>query len=244
MRSEFSAFWSLALQISPQSLCFSTMLALGDYEHIIWDWNGTLLNDCELCVDVMNGILTRRSMPRLSIDDYRANFNFPVRDYYEWLGFHEDDTFEDVSHEFIDGMTLRKLEPPLHHGVAKLLRQLHDQLVDQVILSAHKQDTLEVIVQHYGISHYFDHIIGLDNIYAEGKTENGLAHFATLPHEPHEILLIGDTLHDAEVAKAMEVDCLLVAHGHQSEERLKQAGYPIIHSFDQIDIHGAQSITH
>lgn len=211
------------------------MISLESYAHIIWDWNGTLLNDCDLCVDVMNQILTRRGMKCLTVEDYQANFDFPIRKYYDWLGFGEADTFEVISHEFIAGMTQRCLEPKLQPGAVELLQHLHDQLVDQVILSAHKQDTLEKIVSHYDISRYFDHIIGLDNIYAEGKTQNGLDHFATLPHEPHEILLIGDTLHDAEVATAIGADCLLVAHGHQSEERLKQAGYPIIKSFEGLD---------
>ena len=48
------------------------------------------------------------------------------------------------------------------------------------------------------------------------------------------MLLIGDTLHDAEVAAAADVDCVLVAHGHQSKERLKQSGAQVVDSLEAI----------
>ena len=33
---------------------------MGNYRHVIWDWNGTLLDDAWLCVEVLNGLLARR----------------------------------------------------------------------------------------------------------------------------------------------------------------------------------------
>lgn len=204
------------------------------YKHIIWDWNGTLLDDCALCVDVMNGVLQSHGMPVVSCDDYREHFDFPVRRYYTWLGFSEDATFERVSHAFIDGYTDRCHECPLHDGAAALVRQLHQQGIGQIILSAHKQDSLEAIVAHHGLHHYFDKLLGLDNIYAAGKTENGRAHFATLQHAPHEVLLIGDTLHDAEVAQALGADCILLACGHQSQSRLQSTGHPVLPNLHEL----------
>ena len=49
-----------------------------------------------------------------------------------------------------------------------------------------------------------------------------------------EVLLIGDTDHDFEVAKALEVDCLLISHGHHCHSRLIQTGALVIH--DLVDI--------
>ena len=55
-----------------------------------------------------------------------------------------------------------------------------------------------------------------------------------LPHDASEVLLIGDTLHDAEVADAIGVDCVLVAHGYQSRQRLVQSGRPVIDSLSEL----------
>lgn len=205
-----------------------------DYRHIIWDWNGTLLDDCALCVDVMNTILARRAMPPVSVDAYRAHFDFPVRRYYEWLGFGAADTFETVSHEFIAGISQRNGEACLQKDAITLLEVLHARKIEQVILSAHKQDTLEAIVAYYQLGQYFTKIIGLDNIFAEGKVENGRAHIATLRHAPHEVLLVGDTTHDAEVARIIGADCILVSSGHQSPQRLKTIGYPVVSSLAEL----------
>jgi phosphoglycolate phosphatase len=51
------------------------------YRHIIWDWNGTLLDDVDYSVGVMNILLRRRGLPALDRARYHVVFDFPVRDY-------------------------------------------------------------------------------------------------------------------------------------------------------------------
>ena len=80
------------------------MLTSTQYKHIIWDWNGTLLNDGWLFVDVMNSILTRRGMDTITLEKYREIFGFPVKDYYLKLGFNlKKEPFEKSGLEFIKG---------------------------------------------------------------------------------------------------------------------------------------------
>ena len=54
---------------------------------IIWDWNGTLLDDVELCINSMNLLLKERNLQALTIDRYREIFTFPVKEYYQKAGF-------------------------------------------------------------------------------------------------------------------------------------------------------------
>lgn len=57
-------------------------------ELILWDWNGTLLDDVQLCVDALNRLLARYGYPqRYDRDQYRAIFGFPVQEYYARAGF-------------------------------------------------------------------------------------------------------------------------------------------------------------
>ena len=68
-----------------------------NYNHIIWDWNGTLLNDNWLCVDVINTLLKKRGMPLTTLNTYKEIFVFPVIEYYHKLGFEfTDESFEEV----------------------------------------------------------------------------------------------------------------------------------------------------
>ncbi|WP_309387027.1 HAD family hydrolase [Cerasicoccus frondis] len=205
------------------------------YKHVIWDWNGTLMDDGWLCVEIMNGFLTRRGRTAIGMDFYREHFQFPVKRYYDTLAFDEAlDPFKQISHEFIDAYEARKRECGLYPDAIEVLSKWHAAGVEQVVLSAYRQPLLIEIIEFYQLTHYFDRLIGLDNIYAEGKTGNAQLHAASIPHAPHELLLIGDTVHDFEVAEAIGADCVLVAHGHNSPERLRATGATVVESLAEV----------
>ena len=195
------------------------------YRHLIWDWNGTLLDDLVLTLSVMNGLLAPRRLPLLDVARYHALFDFPVRVYYERLGFDPvQDTFERLSVEFISGYDARRGESRLHSGVPEVLAAAKAAGVRQSILSAYRDETLREIVAHFGLTSHFDHIAGLDNIHAHSKVALGRDLVSRLGALPSEILLVGDTLHDLEVARALRVDCALIAAGHHPMERLQASG--------------------
>jgi phosphoglycolate phosphatase len=205
------------------------------YRHVIWDWNGTLLDDAWLCLEVMNGLMDRRAMQPVTAEFYQREFGFPVIDYYRKLGFDlERDPFDRISHEFIGAYNRRRLECQLFPEVRATVEAVHTRGLGQVILSAHEQRTLAELVGLLGLSAYFSQLIGLDNIYAASKAANGRAHMASLPHAPHEVLLVGDTTHDYEVACEIGADCVLLEGGHQSRARLEACGVPVLGSHAEV----------
>lgn len=199
------------------------------YEHIIWDWNGTLLNDAWLCIEVLNQLLEKRGRNRIDDTVYRQHFGFPVIHFYEFLGFDfEADHFEQVSREFIDSYEARWLdECLLHPETAAILSELTSTGHTHSVLSAAEQNALETGIKHYDLDQHFIRLVGADNIYAHGKVERGQSWIQQLDIAKEKVVLVGDTLHDHEVANAMGVDSILLAHGHHSVERLSQTGAPI-----------------
>lgn len=192
------------------------------YRHVIWDWNGTLLDDLDLCIDIMNGLLRRRGLPPMDRARYHAVFGFPVRAYYERLGFDfRRDPFEELSAEFIAGYEARRHESRLQPAAREVLAALQQAGIPQSILSAYRGETLREMVGHFGLTSFFVRLTGLDNIYAHSKTELGRAWVAELGLPGNDILMIGDTLHDLEVAETLGIDCVLVAAGHHPAERLR-----------------------
>lgn len=196
-------------------------MLLSRYRHVIWDWNGTLLDDTDLCIDVMNGMLARRGLPLIDRERYQAAFDFPVRDYYARIGFDVDREFEQLSVEFITAYDARRFDCRMHAGAEAVLGAVGSAGASQSILSAYRQETLREIVGHFRIGRHFIRLNGLDNIHAHGKTDLGRAWIRDLGLPPAEVLMIGDTVHDHEVACAMGVDCLLVACGHHAATRLR-----------------------
>ncbi|MCG8412545.1 MAG: HAD hydrolase-like protein [Bacteroidales bacterium] len=188
-------------------------------ELIIWDWNGTLLNDVEACVKTINILLERRNMMCINANRYRKIFTFPVQDYYKSLGFDfEKEPFEELSLEYISLYNEISKESALHNRSIEVLKKLRNQNIKQIILSASEQKSLEQQVKEREIDSYFDSLIGLDNIYAKSKLQNGIDYVNQSKLNPKNIYFVGDTFHDYEVSKEIGCKCILINKGHQDLE--------------------------
>ncbi|KAF0093516.1 MAG: haloacid dehalogenase domain-containing protein hydrolase [Puniceicoccaceae bacterium 5H] len=211
---------------------------LADVQHVIWDWNGTLLDDRWLCVLTLNGLLEREGRGPIDEQVYLEHFGFPVLDFYDWLGFAVDGpSFEDLSTRFISGYHARAEELALQPHTEEVLGALQSLGIPQSVLSASRQDHLEKQVRHAELGPYFEALCGTDTIHAHGKVGRGQDRIAELQIEPQQVLMVGDTTHDLEVAEAMGVRCLLVAHGHHSYARLEATGCPVVHDFSELRRH-------
>jgi phosphoglycolate phosphatase len=208
---------------------------LTDYKHVIWDWNGTLLDDAWLCVEVMNGMLAKRGLQEVTLDFYRSVFTFPVRDYYQELGYDFNrEAFEDVGMEFMVLYNQRQKECRLHAEVITVLESFKQRGLGQSILSAREQNELLTETIDLGVNKYFTKIYGLDDHYAHGKTDAGIKLISDLALPASSLLFIGDTRHDAEVACEIGIDCILVPNGHHSEGRLRKCSFPVIGSLNEL----------
>jgi len=205
------------------------------YDHIIWDWNGTLLNDVELCLSIINNILDRINLTRLSLKDYKDIFTFPVKNYYENAGIDFSKySFEALGKEWIKEYEQRRFETSLFPNAKEVLNHIRQNNIEQSILSAYSMKNLIEIVRHFEVENFFNHLVGLDNIYAASKIDLGKELVKKLGLNNERILLIGDTIHDFEVSEEIGTDCLLIAGGHQSKERLLSCGAPVVNSLNYI----------
>ena len=205
------------------------------YEHIIWDWNGTLLDDVWLSVQSINTVLSRYKLPQISTEHYLDIFTFPVIEYYKLLGFNFDtDPFEKVGTEFINEYTYNQYLPKLHKDSIKVLKEINDLKVSQSLLSAATQKMLDKLIHYHKLANYFETVIGQDNHYAFGKEESVLQWLKNKNVIPSNVLFIGDTIHDHDVAVNLGMRCILISHGHTSPERLMKTGsvvLPDLYSF-------------
>ena len=205
------------------------------YKHIIWDWNGTLLNDNWLSIKSINTLLVKYDLPEIELKKYREIFTFPVIEYYKKLGFDfSKDPFSKVGTEFIHEYTARMYEPMLHSNSLEILEMIRQNKLTQSILSASKLQLLEPLMDHHRIHSFFMRVIGLDNHYAHSKLTVGKEWIEELGHDNHEVLFIGDTLHDFDVGQGMSIDTILISHGHTSHARLMKAGVPVFRSFSEL----------
>ncbi len=189
---------------------------------VIWDWNGTLLNDVKVSLLSVNQEMAARNLPKITEDYYRSHFDFPVKDFYKKLGINfSKDNFDEMSFRFLETYFRNLTQATLHEGVTETLSFLKEKGIRQYVLSAMEQKRLEKMLAGYGIDHFFDRIRGLEDIYAEGKLEAGKMLVTAEKINPATTWMVGDTLHDLEVARTLGLQCILFAGGHQTPQRLR-----------------------
>ena len=191
-------------------------------KNIVWDWNGTLVNDGWLFVNLINRVLKRRGLAQLTIKDYQQNFCFPLEKYYQKIGFDfRLEPYEVPSMEFVELYDKNKYRPLLYDGAEVLLKTLCDAGIKNYLLSAQNEESLNDLVRFYKVGHYFEEIRGTNNFHARGKgvvAKDILKKMS--PKDP--VLFIGDTSMDMGIAELNGFDSIALTFGHQAKNRFKK----------------------
>lgn len=204
------------------------------YDYVIWDFNGTLLDDVQTGIDSVNALLVEKGLPRIeSIEKYRSVFRFPIIDYYRTLGFDfEKESFEELAPKWVALYLENVKSASLYGDAIRTLDFIRSHGIKQSVLSATEQSMLNGQLCDLGINGYFEEILGLDNIHALSKLR--LANEWRERHPDSRVLFIGDTDHDVQTAELLLADCVLVARGHQPKAYLESLGVPVTDNFDGI----------
>lgn len=205
------------------------------YKHLIWDWNGTLVDDLDATLGIFVEMSASYGMRVPSRDEYRNTFGFPVKNFYIEMGMNpEKYDFEKISEYFGQVYAEARKTCPLQKGAIQNLEHLKNAGVNQSILSAYEMTALREAVGEMKLVEFFEEISGLSDLLANSKVELGKRHVEKLNLDKSKTLMVGDTLHDAEVSRGMGVDCVLLSCGHHSAERLESAGLPVFHSHGEL----------
>ena len=202
-------------------------------ELLIWDWNGTILDDACVCRTIANIMLGERGIPTLpDMDAYRAVFGFPIKTYYEKMGYRfgpGDEPYEQVADEFVLWYDRLYRDAVLRPGIVPFLDRLKAQGYRQVLLSATRRDQLLEQVAAFGdVGDRFEQKLGLTDHYAFSKAALAKDFIESQGILRERALFIGDTDHDFEVSSAIGCPCVLLEGGHQSRARLEAMGVPVL----------------
>ena len=203
--------------------------------HVIWDWNGTLIDDVGLCVKILNEELRNYQIEEISINEYRQKFFFPVASFYKQLGLpYSGCKYDALALRYISEYRKRFIGCQLHDGAVRTIERLNSQGISQSILSAGKQSDLEGFVKHFSVDSFFNLVDGAEDIEARGKNERAQEHLSEIGVTAEDAVLVGDTCHDWEVAKLIGCKPLLFTNGHVEMERLKQWNTPTISCLSEV----------
>jgi len=194
---------------------------INDFDTLVLDFNGTILVDRELCVEILNEMLTLQGHKTVTLEEYLHIFTFPIIEYYRRAGFklapEGDEDFDFLANIFVREFNARFPRLSIFSDAETFLQTFQGKK-KLVLLSASEQKALENQLEHFGILKYFDSVIGIKDIYAASKLSEAKKYFDENKTDMSKVLFIGDTLHDEEVAKALGASCLFVSRGHQHPE--------------------------
>lgn len=206
------------------------------YKYIMWDWNGTILDDLTINFEIINTLLGERNLKQMSTTDvYRNAFDFPIINFYLALGFDfEEESFSTVARQYSFMYDERFYETEIFPDAEGALRHFKEKGIEQIIVSASQESLLQKQVCYHGIDHLFTDIIGTRDIYANSKVDFALQWMANGGISASEVLFVGDTPHDFEVAESIGCDCVLIDRGHCSAERLCALGVSVVKSIEEL----------
>lgn len=204
--------------------------------HVVWDWNGTLLDDLPLSVAAAQyACHTVASEVVVTLDGYRAGFRRPVRLFYEHLvgrrlGDLEWARLATAYHDFYEARA-RAVE--LRVGARQLLTRLIDSPISSSLLSMSETDQLRKVVDHHDLAWLFEAIQGAHGHQrTDGKRDLLRAHVAQIRRQRPELstadlLLVGDTTDDARAAMAVGIRAVILDDGCVNRAELRQLNVPL-----------------
>ena len=185
---------------------------------VLWDWNGTLLDDTEASLAAFNAQLEKRGAARVGMDFYRAHFAFPVKPFYALCGVDPDrEDWDEIAREYHASYAA---EPKaLNREAIAALERVKAAGARQCVLSALRQDLLDAALDSFGVRGYFDLAYGSGDLYGGSKLDRARQLVDRL--SGFDLVMIGDATHDKEVAAALGIRCVLCAQGGHSADRLR-----------------------
>ena len=182
------------------------------HKNIIWDWNGTIIDDAWLFVDIMNVFLNKEGLPLISLNDYRQHFCFPIQNYWRHLGFNfNESSFDKLNGDFIKLYKKNLFKARPHFGIKSFILKLNKLGYRQFVLSASSDTILKKSINHYNFSSLFVRAYGVDNLNATGKTVVGKQLCKSHKLNINETVLIGDTEYDKRVADELGCSVFLLS---------------------------------
>lgn len=205
------------------------------FDHVIFDWNGTIVDDVALAVRAVNHVRAEQGMSHLTVEQYRHHFGFPIENFYRRIGFDLSKTpFTDLARSYLAVFNPDVLACKTHAGVDLILAAARRANARTWVLSASHEEILLRDVRQRGLHDAFEAIAGLADNEAAGKEAIAIRLDDRMGTPGPRALLVGDTLHDAEIARARNWSCILVPNGHQSISHLTTARVRLAKSLGEV----------
>ena len=195
--------------------------------HLVWDWNGTLLDDLSLVVSSTNHAFAAVGGPPVDADEHRARYRRPVAEFYAEILERavDEEEFGRLDKIFHDAYRLGLTSMTL---AGDAMTAIKSWAGSQSLLSMWFHNELVPAIDTYGLGGVFTRVDGLrTEVGGHLKAGHLAAHLAELGVPGDRAVLIGDSLDDAAAADSVGGAVVLYTGGFTHPDRLRASGRPV-----------------
>lgn len=195
--------------------------------HLVWDWNGTLLDDLSLVVSSTNQAFAAVGGRAVDADEHRTRFRRPVAEFYAEILERavDDEEFGRLDRVFHDAYRLGLTTMSLAEDATAAIKSWPGS---QSLLSMWFHDELVPAIETYGLTGVFTRVDGLrTEVGGDLKAGHLARHLAELGVPGDQVVLIGDSLDDAAAADSVGGGSVLYTGGFTAPARLRASGRPV-----------------
>ena len=195
--------------------------------HLVWDWNGTLLDDLSLVVASTNHAFAAIGGRAVDADEHRSRFRRPVAEFYA-----------EILERVVDAEEFGRLDKIFHDAyrlgltttslAADAMQAIRSWPGTQSLLSMWFHSELVPAIETYGLTGVFTRVDGLrTEIGGDLKAGHLARHLDELGISGDRAVLIGDSLDDAQAADSVGAGVVLYTGGFTHPARLRASGRPV-----------------
>ncbi|MFF8840599.1 HAD family hydrolase [Streptomyces sp. NPDC015130] len=201
-------------------------------KHLVWDWNGTLLDDIGAVIGATNAAFAELGLETITLEQYRELYTVPVPKFYERLmgRLPTDAEWTVMDGAFHRHYWARAEGCGLTAGAAELLAARQESGLTQSLLSLAPHAELIPLVRRHGIAERFVRMDGRVDASTDGKSGHMVRHLAALALAADRVVVIGDAADDAVAAAHVGAKAVLYTGGSHSRASLERVGVPVVDS--------------
>jgi phosphoglycolate phosphatase len=196
---------------------------------VAFDWNGTILADMQCMLDADNYVLSKLGKSPINMAQLREAFDMPISKFFKNLGIAESE-YKNNKHLFTEGWhgyyEPRVAGARTRAGTKEILQWLNKQQISTILFSNHIQDAIRVQLKRLKIDDLFKVVLANTDTsasYFEGKKKRLAEYIKQKGYKTEEVLVVGDTTEEIEIAKELGIVSVSVTGGNHSLKRLKAA---------------------
>lgn len=197
--------------------------------HVVWDWNGTLLDDLDLVVMAASAACATLGRHPVTAEEYRASFTRPIETSYERLLGRTlvAGEWQALSMKFHGSYQASLSRARLATDATDAIEVVARAGLSQSVLSMWIHRELVPLVESFDLMEWFLRVDGQPTFGGGKKEEHLHRHLDALGFRGDQVLVIGDTVDDAHAAAAVGAACVLVDSGPHFREALAETGFPV-----------------